>query len=272
MWEFVRADIHRMTHKEKGILAKLGSILFHPGLHAVLLYRLSRWLYLHHMPLLAPPIGYISAGLTGAQISPRATIGKGLAIYHPYGVVIGATAVIGENCTLVQGNVIGQLYGGGDRPTIGNNFTAGAGAKILGRIRIGDNVKIGPNALVVRSLPNGVTVAAEPARIALGPGAETHARASRVGERASAVSPDGTLQRVKSVLATVVDISPGADSISEDTLLLDEGIGLNSIEVLSLISAIEEEFQLTIDEGEVSVSQLKTVGSLVTFIEERTSQ
>lgn len=261
MWECVRADIHRVTHKERGILRKLGSILFHPGLHAVLLYRLRRWLHLHHMHLLAAPIGYMSAWLTGAQISPRATIGKGLAIYHPQGIVIGAAAVIGEYCTLVHDNVIGQLSGGGDRPTIGDHFLAGTGAKILGRIRIGDNVRVGPNAVIVRSIPDGVTVVAAPARIVLGP------------EKGPSVpSREPTLQRVKSLLATVVDVGEAADAISEDTVLLGEGIGLSSIEVLSLINAIEEEFHLTIDERDVTVSQLETVGSLVTFIEKRMSR
>src|SRR5262249_1692067 len=161
----VRADIRRQTDSESGLVRKLGTVLFHAGLHAVLLYRLASWLCRHHLRPLAAVVGYVNASLTGAQISPRATVGKGLAIYHPYGIVIGATAVIGEGCTFVHGNVIGQLYGENDRPTIGNHFFAATGAKLLGNIRIGDHVHIAANAVVVRSMPDNVTVAAAPTRV-----------------------------------------------------------------------------------------------------------
>jgi len=132
---------------------------------AVLLYRLSRWFQGHRVTPIAVVISYISSVLTGAQISARATIGKGFVIYHPHGTVIGATAVIGENCVLVHGNLIGQRYGGGDRPTIGDNFFAGSGAKILGAIQIGHNVRVGANSVVLSPLPDNATAAGIPATI-----------------------------------------------------------------------------------------------------------
>jgi serine O-acetyltransferase len=103
--------------------------------------------------------------LTGAQLSPRAIIGKGLVIYHPHGMVIGANTVIGDFCTLMQTNVIGQHRGGGDRPKIGDHFYAGAGAKILGKITIGNHVRVGANAVVLQSLPDNVTAVGIPAKI-----------------------------------------------------------------------------------------------------------
>src|SRR5262245_44472961 len=147
----VRSDIRELTRNELGFFTKLGVILFNPGLHAVLLYRVARWLHLHHLRPFAVLASYLNSVLTGAQISARADVGKGLVIYHPHGIVIGATAIIGEYCTLVHGNVVGQLYGGGDRPMIGDHFVAGSGAKILGRIRIGNKVRVGPNTVVTQS-------------------------------------------------------------------------------------------------------------------------
>ena len=164
MFENVRADIRRLTDQESGLVLKFAVIFFNLGLHAVILYRLSSWLYLHHLGPLSVVITYFSSVFTGAQISRGAAIGKGLVIYHPQGTVVGPT-VIGDYCTLMQSNVIGQLHGGGDRPAIGDHFYAGAGAKILGRIKIGNHVRVGANSVVIHSLPDGVTAIGIPARI-----------------------------------------------------------------------------------------------------------
>ena len=165
MFDRIRADIRRLTDQEPNVFPKLAVILFNLGLHAVLLYRFSHWLSTHHLGALAVMVSYWNSVFTGAQISARAVIGKGLVIYHPHGNVIGTTAIIGDYCTLTQGNVIGQHRGGGDRPTIGDHFYAGAGAKILGNIRIGNHVRVGANAVVLQSLPDGVTATGVPAKI-----------------------------------------------------------------------------------------------------------
>jgi serine O-acetyltransferase len=164
MFENVRADIHRLTDQESSLVVKFGVLFFNLGLHAVLLYRLSRWLYLHHLGPLSVVVTYFNSVLTGAQLSRGAAIGKGLVLYHPQGTVIGPT-IIGNYCTLMQSNVIGQLRGGGDRPIIGDHFYAGAGAKILGRIKVGHRVRVGSNAVVIHSLPDGVTAIGVPAKI-----------------------------------------------------------------------------------------------------------
>jgi serine O-acetyltransferase len=164
MFEKVRADIHRLTDQESSLVVKFGVLFFNLGLHAVLLYRLSRWLYLHHLGPLSVVVTYFNSVLTGAQLSRGAAIGKGLVLYHPQGTVIGPT-IIGDYCTLMQSNVIGQLRGGGDRPIIGDHFYAGAGAKILGRIKVGHHVRVGSNAVVIHSLPDGVTAIGVPAKI-----------------------------------------------------------------------------------------------------------
>src|ERR1051325_2763841 len=165
MFDRIRADIRRLIDGEPDRLTKLGLLFFNLGLHAVLLYRFSHWLSVHHLDAIAVVAGYCNSLLTGAQISPRAKIGKGLVIYHPQGMVIGATSTIGDFCTLTQTNMIGQRYGRNDRPVIGDHFYVGAGAKIMGTIRIGSHVRVGANAVVLESLPDHVTAVGIPARV-----------------------------------------------------------------------------------------------------------
>jgi serine O-acetyltransferase len=272
VFDNIRADIRELTRNETRVLSKLGVTLLHPGLHAVLLYRAARWFHLHHLRPLAVLTSYFNSALTGAQISARAAIGKGLVVYHPHGIVIGATAVIGEFCTLVHGNVIGQLYGGGDRPVVGNYFFAGTGAKILGRLRIGDRVRVGPNAVVTQSLSDGLTVAGNPARIVRdrrSPDPESAARIADQGD--SPASRAEVVQRLVGVIASSTEVGTASNAIGEDTVLLGEGIGLDSIGILYVISAIEEAFGFTIDEGDIKIWHLRTVGSLAAFIMERLS-
>lgn len=273
MFEHVREDIRGLTHSKTGILAKLVVLLFHPGLHAVLLYRAARWFHLHHLPPLAVLTSYFSSVLTGSQISARAAIGKGLVIYHPHGISIGETAVIGEYCTLAHGNLIGQLNGGDDRPVIGNYFVAGTGAKILGRIRIGDRVRVGPNAVVTRSLPDGLTVAGNPARIVRDRGSpDRESRPRTAGQIDFPRSHAAVVRRLVGVITSNAKLATARNSVGKDTVLLGKGVGLDSIEILHVISAVEEEFGLTIDEDDLKTSHLRTVESLAAFIGERLSR
>jgi serine O-acetyltransferase len=267
----IRADIDRVTYQEPRLLKKLAVALLHPGLHSVLFYRLSRWFYLHRMGAVSAFINYVSYVITGAQISHKARIGKGLAIYHPSGVVIGATAVLGEDCVLVHNNVIGQLHGDGDRPVIGDRLFAATGAKMLGKVQIGSGVTIGPNAVVVDSLPDGVTAAGNPARIVRRRQAPDVAPGNAEAVRPLTRVDGSVLARVLAAIKRSVEVPASVDGINKDTVLLGEGIGLDSLELLRIINEIEAEFDLTIDESELSGSELRTVGSLAAFIEERIS-
>src|SRR5215831_12872615 len=103
MLEYVKGDIHELTHPESGFISRSAMVFLNIGFHAVCLYRLSRWLYLHHLGPISAVIAYLNSVFTGAQISRGAAIGKGLVICHPHGIVIGPT-VIGECCTLMQSN------------------------------------------------------------------------------------------------------------------------------------------------------------------------
>ena len=112
-------------------------------------------------------ISQISRFFTGIEIHPAAIIGKGLLIDHGFGVVIGETAVIGDDCTLYQGATLGGVGGerGKRHPTLCNGVTVGAGAKILGNVEIGNNAKIGANAVVLCDVPSGATAVGVPARV-----------------------------------------------------------------------------------------------------------
>lgn len=266
MFENVRVDVGELTRRETGALSKLGVILLNPGLHAVLLYRLARWFHDLRLRPLALLTSYFSSALTGAQISARATIGPGLVIYHPHGIAIGATAVIGAHCTLIHANLIGQRLGTGDRAVIGDDFVAGTGAKIIGQVQIGDRVRVGPNAVVTRSIPEGVTVAGNPAKIVR----ERAAPDSRSAAYSAFQShSDSVLERVVDAIANGSGVTTLNGSLGAETVLLGAGVGLDSIEMLHLISAVEEEFGLTIDEGGIETRHLRTVGSLAAFIREQ---
>jgi len=263
MFANVRRDVARVTRREETWVDKAGTVCFNLGLHAVLFYRLGRWLHLHRLAPVAVLCSYVSSIITGAQISPRAAIGPGLRVYHPQGLTIGAGAVLGSHCTLAHGNMVGTFGDNDDRPVIGDHLDAATGAKILGRITVGDHVRVGPNAVLIHSIPSGVTVVGNPARVVL---------RAEAGEGHAPVSeqvPDEVVSRLVALLRRTVEVVTMPSQMDRSTGLLGEGIGLDSVEILKLVCAIEEEFELTIDENELTASRFKTVGSLAGFIHER---
>jgi len=264
MLEYLLSDVQALTGQEYGLLAKLGIVLLHPGLHSVVFYRVSRWFYLHGMSAVSLVVNYLSAALTGAQISHRARIGKGLVVYHPHGIVVGAEAVLGNHCRLVHGVVIGQMHGGGDRPQIGDRLYAATGAKLLGRIRVGSNVRVGPNAVVTKSMPDNVVVAGNPGRIV---GRRGHPAAA-AGKPAPGFRDATLLERLAELIKRSVDRASTSE-VHAHTPLLGDGVGLDSLDVLRLINEIEEEFGLTIDEEVLKLEHLADVSSLAAFVKEQ---
>ena len=143
------------------------ALWFSPGLHAILLQKISHQQFMKGNFLLARAINYFGRFLTGADIHPGATIGKGFFIDHATGVVIGETTIIGENVSIFQGVTLGGVSTskGKRHPTIGNNVTVGAGAIVLGDITIGDCVKIGAGSVVTKDVPQNCTVVGVPGRV-----------------------------------------------------------------------------------------------------------
>lgn len=141
--------------------------LLYNGLHAQISYRFSHWFYKHHMQFIARWISQGSKRRTGIEIHPAATIGRRLVIDHGTGIVIGATAEIGDDCLLYQGVTLGGTgHAHGKRhPTLGNNVMVGCGAKVLGPFKVGDNAKIAANSVVLREVPPNCTVVGIPGHI-----------------------------------------------------------------------------------------------------------
>lgn len=142
-------------------------ILLYSGFHAMLAHRLAHILYKKGFYFTARLISQSAKLLTGIEIHPGATIGKGLFIDHGSGVVIGETAIIGDNCTLYQGVTLGGTGKdtGKRHPTLGNEVMVGAGAKVLGPFRVGDRSKIAAGAVVLSEIPDDCTAVGIPARV-----------------------------------------------------------------------------------------------------------
>lgn len=143
-------------------------ILFaYPGFHARQFHRFAHTLYNWHVPFFPRFISHIARFLTGIEIHPGATLGEGVFIDHGMGVVIGETAIVGDNVTIYQGVTLGgtSLQKVKRHPTLGNHVVVGVGAKIIGNIMIGDNTRIGASSVVVKSVPPNSTVVGNPGRI-----------------------------------------------------------------------------------------------------------
>jgi serine O-acetyltransferase len=139
----------------------------YPGVHALILHRLAHFLWSIKLKLIARIFSHLARILTGIEIHPGAQIGRRFFIDHGMGVVIGETAIIGDNCTLYHGVTLGgTTWKKGKRhPTLKNNVVIGAGAKVLGPITLGNNSKVGSNAVVVNNIPNDSTAVGIPAKI-----------------------------------------------------------------------------------------------------------
>ncbi|HSF72404.1 MAG TPA: serine O-acetyltransferase [Microcoleus sp.] len=143
-------------------------VLFcYPGLQALFLHRIASWLYSAGLPFVPRLISQLSRFLTGIEIHPGATIGRGVFIDHGMGVVIGETAIVGDYAVIYQGATLGGTGKeiGKRHPTLGENVVVGAGAKVLGNIQIGNNVRIGAGSVVLRDVPSDCTVVGIPGRI-----------------------------------------------------------------------------------------------------------
>ena len=141
--------------------------LLYPGFHAVIYHKLTHWLYLHKRFFLARMISQFARTMTGVEIHPGAKIGRGLFIDHGMGIVIGETAEVGDYCTIYHGVTLGGTGKdtGKRHPTIGNNVLISTGAKMLGPFTVGDNSRIGANAVVLQEVPPDSTVVGVKARV-----------------------------------------------------------------------------------------------------------
>ena len=171
MFERLKEDIDCVFERDPAARNTLEVVTAYPGLHAMLMHRMSHFLWVSGFKWLARMNSHIARFLTGIEIHPGVTIGRRFFIDHGMGVVIGETAEIGDDCTLYHGVTLGgtSWEKGKRHPTLNNGVVVGAGAKVLGPIIVGANARIGSNAVVVKDVPDNATVVGVPGRIAGSP-------------------------------------------------------------------------------------------------------
>lgn len=193
MFNHLREDIAVVFERDPAARSSFEVLTTYPGVHAILFHRLSHWLWHSGLRWLARFLSHLARWFTGIEIHPGASIGRRVFIDHGMGVVIGETAIIGDDCTLYHGVTLGGTsWNKGKRhPTLESGVVIGAGAKVLGPITLGAGAKIGSNAVVVKDVPAGATAVGIPARILDTEKAKIRAEtAEKIGFSAYAISQD----------------------------------------------------------------------------------
>src|SRR5271168_1067509 len=216
LFSLMREDVATVRERDPAAKSRLEVFLCYSGLHAVWFYRINHWLWNHGFYLLARWLSQVARFLTGIEIHPGAEIGRRLFIDHGMGVVIGETAVVGDDVTLYQGVTLGGTgkEHGKRHPTIEDNVVIGDGAKVLGNITVGRNCRIGAGSVVLRNIPQDSTVVGVPGHIVF-----------RDGERVVITDPKQINDPLSEALAAVatevnklrdrVQRLEGAESTSE---------------------------------------------------------
>lgn len=167
MLKLIKEDIYCVFDRDPAAQSVFEIVTTYPGFHALMMHRLGHWFWCHGFRWLGRFTSHINRWLTGIEIHPGAQIGRRFFIDHGMGVVIGETAVIGDDCTLYHGVTLGGTsWNKGKRhPTLHNGVVVGAGAKVLGPIEIGESARIGSNSVVVKEVPEGATVVGIPGHV-----------------------------------------------------------------------------------------------------------
>ncbi|MDF2511057.1 MAG: serine O-acetyltransferase [Herbinix sp.] len=166
MIKYIKEEVEIIKERDPAIKTPL-EVLLYPSFKAIVRYRIAHWLFVRKHYFLARWYSQRTVRKTGIEIHPGATIGRGLFIDHGHGVVIGETAIVGDNVTLYQGVTLGGTgkESGKRHPTVGNNVMISAGAKVLGSFTIGENSKIGAGSVVLQEVPPNSTVVGVPGRV-----------------------------------------------------------------------------------------------------------
>jgi serine O-acetyltransferase len=223
MFSRIREDIANIIDRDPAARTAWEVLTCYPGLHAIILHRLARWCWMRGMKWLGRFISYLVRNCTGIEIHPGARIGRRVFIDHGFGVVIGETAEIGDDCTIYQGVTLGgtALSKGAKRhPTLERGVIIGAGAKVLGSFTVGEGAKIGSNAVVVKAVPAGATAVGNPAHIV-----QKEARKSK----------EETATRIFSAYGVT---SNGADPLSAALQGLIENAAVQESQIAKIISAM----------------------------------
>jgi serine O-acetyltransferase len=208
--ETLKADFRIIFERDPAARNPLEVVFFYPGLQALVLHRLAHSLH-GKLPLIPRFISHIARLITGIEIHPGATIGRGVFIDHGMGVVIGETAIVGDYALIYQGVTLGGTgkQSGKRHPTLGENVVVGAGAKVLGNLQIGNNVRIGAGSVVLRDVPADCTVVGIPGRIVY-----------RAGDRVEPLDhdrlPDSEAQVIRALLDRIEALEQQVSSMRQD--------------------------------------------------------
>ena len=194
----IRAQLATIKERDPAARSSLEILLCYPGLHALALHRLSNRLWRLDVPLLPRLISQFGRWITGIEIHPGARIGKGVFIDHGMGVVIGETAVIGNNCLLYQGVTLGGTgkIHGKRHPTLEENVVVGAGAKVLGAITVGANTRIGAGSVLLRNVDADSTVVGIPGRV-------IHQSGVKIDPLAHSALPDAEARVIRNLMERI---------------------------------------------------------------------
>lgn len=174
MFKILKEDVDNIFHKDPAARSWPEVLLCYPGLHAMIFYRISHWLWTHKLYFTGRFISHLSRFFTGIEIHPGAKIGRRVFIDHGMGVVIGETAEVGDDVLIYKGVLLGgtSLEKKKRHPTVGNGVVLGTNAIVLGAITIGDHARIGAASVVTHNVPANATAMGVPARISIGYSAE----------------------------------------------------------------------------------------------------
>ena len=174
MFKILKEDVDNIFHKDPAARSWPEVLLCYPGLHAMIFYRISHWLWTHKLYFLGRFLSHASRFLTGIEIHPGAKIGRRVFIDHGMGVVIGETAEVGDDVLIYKGVLLGgtSLEKKKRHPTVGNGVVLGTNAIVLGAITVGDHDRIGAASVVTHNVPANATAMGVPARISIGYSAE----------------------------------------------------------------------------------------------------
>lgn len=212
MLKTLREDFRIIFERDPAARNWLEVVFCYPGLQALLVHRVAHWLWVIGIPLIPRLMSHLARFLTGIEIHPGAAIGRGVFIDHGMGVVVGETAIVGDYCLIYQGVTLGGTgkETGKRHPTLGENVVVGAGAKVLGNILIGNDVRIGAGSVVLRDVPSDCTVVGVPGRVVY-----------RSGERVDPLEhgslPDSEAQVIRALVDRIETLEQQVQTLKEST-------------------------------------------------------
>ena len=246
MIKLIKSDFKIIKERDPAARGFLEIVLCYPGFQALVLHRISHKLWNYKLPLLPRVLSQLTRNITGIEIHPGAKIGRGVFIDHGMGVVIGETSEIGDRCLLYQGVTLGGTGkdSGKRHPTLQENVVVGAGAKVLGAIKIGSNTRIGAGSVVVKNVEKNSTVVGIPGRV-------VHQSGVNINPLAHSALPDAEGSVIKNLMDRIDHLENhiiGLQDLIEKTnistkkkqILINESQSLRDKEIIDFLGTSEE--------------------------------